>query len=165
MLEKRELGLISRPDLPIRTITEIAAGDHRFVNRQNGSGTRLTFDGLLSGAELSATATLPVMTTKSIRTPRWRRWLRAAKRMLHLARGAPPTKCIWHSVPWFDERFYIVCRRDGDSELRNAVEQFCRQLYHPHEEKMKADEFNPTVAVLKRVHNAGFWETRKKTRS
>jgi hypothetical protein len=48
--------------------------------------------------------------------------------------------------------------RDSDSALRRTVAEFCAAQNIPNREALKADEFAPSVAVLKRVHNAGFWK-------
>ncbi len=48
----RQQGLITAPDRPrpIRSLSDLAAGPLRFVNRQAGSGTRLLFDALIEEA-------------------------------------------------------------------------------------------------------------------
>ncbi len=53
-LERRQQGLISRPEQPVDSLRQIAGSSLRFVNRQQGSGTRLLLDHLLRQQQLSA---------------------------------------------------------------------------------------------------------------
>ena len=54
LLEQRQQGLISRPEKPIDSLRQMIDASLRFVNRQQGSGTRLLLDYLLSQQQVSA---------------------------------------------------------------------------------------------------------------
>ncbi len=53
LLEQRQQGLISRPEQAINSLRQVADSWLRFVNRQQGSGTRILFDYLLRRQQLS----------------------------------------------------------------------------------------------------------------
>jgi hypothetical protein len=57
-----------------------------------------------------------------------------------------------------EERFYLTINREFDSTVRQYLADFCAGLTFDDKSRMKVDEFVPTVAVIKRVHNAGFWK-------
>ena len=60
--------------------------------------------------------------------------------------------------PMVEERFYLVIKREFDSVVRQFIADYCALRSRSDATQMKADEFTPTVAVMKRVHNAGFWK-------
>ncbi|MCB1749873.1 MAG: helix-turn-helix transcriptional regulator [Gammaproteobacteria bacterium] len=157
LLEKRRLGLISRPEAPCRRLQDLVDGSRRFINRQAGSGTRLAFDGLLGAAGLAPGSITGYGDEEYSHTA-----VAALVASGHAdcAFGAegPAARMGLGFEPLVDERFYLVIRRDADSALRRLVAEYCRGRDIDGAQKMKADEFNPTVAVLKRVHRAGFWK-------
>ncbi len=161
LLEERTLGLISRPDSPVTAIESLQTGEQRFINRQPGSGTRLIFDGLLGAAgiapgsirgygdeEYTHTAVAALVASGS------------ADAGFGSAGAAAALGLAFEPV--VSERFYLVMPRDADSSLRRTVAEFCADQTLPGQNTMKADEFTPTVAVLKRVHRAGFWKPGKR---
>jgi len=157
MIEKRTLGLMSRSDKPCRTVAELTTNDLRFVNRQAGSATRLTFDGLL-GAEGLAPG--------EIKGYQDEEYTHTAVAALVVSRDADVGFGSQRAAEHFDlvfepmveERFYLVIDREFDSFVRQYVTDFCASLQIDGAARMKPDEFAPTVAVMKRVHNAGFWK-------
>jgi molybdate-binding protein len=158
LLDKRALGLMSRSDDGYDELADLTGGDVRFVNRQPGSATRLTFDGLLGEHGIAP---------GDIRGYRDEEYTHTAVAALVVSRdvdaafGAEDAArhfglCF---VPMVEERFYIVVNRACDSSVRQAAADFCAALEFDDAAKMKADERTPTVAVLKRVHRAGFWKS------
>lgn len=158
LLDIRALGLMSRQQDPIRDLAALAGGEVRFVNRQPGSATRLTFDGLLGEQGIAP---------GDIRGYRDEEYTHTAVAALVVSRDVDAAfgaeEAARHFdlcfVPMVEERFYIVVNRAADSAVRQAVAEFCAALEFEHVAKMKADERTPSVAVLKRVHRAGFWKS------
>lgn len=157
LLEKRTLGLLSRPDALVTNIAQLPGGELRFINRQPGSGTRLIFDGLLGAAAIAP---------GDIDGYAEEEYTHTAVAALVASGGADAAfgsavaaeRMNLHFEPLVDERFYLVVNRDSDSALRRTLAEFCAAQVIPGRETMKADEFAPSVAVLKRVHKAGFWK-------
>ncbi|TDJ69678.1 MAG: LysR family transcriptional regulator [Proteobacteria bacterium] len=157
LVEKRVLGLMSRDDMVCRTLDELIAHERRFVNRQVGSATRLTFDGLLGARGLAPGDIIGYPNEEYTHT---------AVAALVASRGADAAFGSQHAATQFDlvfapmveERFYLVINREFDSTVRQHLTDFCAQLNFDDAPRMKADEFVPSVAVVKRVHNAGFWK-------
>ncbi len=54
LLEQRQQGIISHPDKPIDSLQQILDQQSVFVNRQQGSGTRILLDGLLKKQHINA---------------------------------------------------------------------------------------------------------------
>lgn len=157
LLDIRALGLMSRPAHRIEELAELTGGAIRFVNRQSGSATRLTFDGLLGehgiapgeihgyrDEEYTHTAVAALVVSRDVDAA-----FGAEEAARHF------DLCF---VPMVEERFYIVVNRTCDSSIRQAVADYCAGLEFDTAIKMKSDERAPTVAVLKRVHRAGFWK-------
>ncbi len=156
MIEQRILGLMSRGEKPCNTVDELVSGDLRFVNRQAGSTTRLTFDGLLAAGDLSPGA---------IKGYQDEEYTHTAVGALVVSRDADVAFGSQSAAEHFDlnfeamveERFYIVINREFESAVRQFVTEFCTRLEFADTERMSPDEFVPTVAVMKRVHSAGSW--------
>ncbi|MFT4561325.1 MAG: molybdate transport repressor ModE-like protein [Gammaproteobacteria bacterium] len=155
LLEKRILGLMSRTDKPCRDFDTLIGKGMRFVNRQAGSATRLTFDGLLvaqglaprdvagyGNEEHTHTAVAALVVSKG------------ADAAFGEQKAAQQFNLVFE--PMVEERFYLVVSRQFDSSVRQFVGDYCRALAISGTPNMKADEYVPTVAVMKRVHNAGF---------
>ncbi len=157
LLETRTLGLISRPRRPCRTLDALARGKLRFINRQAGSGTRLVFDGLLGNAGI-APGTITGYADEEYTHTAVAALVASGNADAGFGSAAAAAQMKLHFEPMVDERFYIVMSRDGDPALRRAVAAFCDAQTIEGRENMKGDELNPTVAVLKRVHRAGFWK-------
>jgi putative molybdopterin biosynthesis protein len=158
LLEKRMLGLMSRSDNPCRDFETLIATHKRFVNRQVGSATRLTLDGLLASKGLAPRDVTGYGDEEHTHT---------AVAALVVSKDADAAfgdqKVAQHFnllfEPMVEERFYLVMSREFDSSVRQFIGNYCRGLMSSTTSKMKADEYVPTVAVMKRVHNAGFWKS------
>lgn len=157
LLEKRTLGLLSRPQKVCRELAELARGKHRFVNRQPGSGTRLAFDGLLGAAGI-APGSITGYADEEYTHTAVAALVASGAADAAFATAAVAAQFKLNFVAVVDERFYVVMRRQSDSSLRRTLAEFCQAQPIEGRETMKADEFNPSVAVLKRVHRAGFWK-------
>ncbi|MGR8921873.1 MAG: substrate-binding domain-containing protein, partial [Gammaproteobacteria bacterium] len=161
LLEERTLGLVSRHEQAVASLEQLADSGLRFINRQPGSGTRLSFDGLLGAAGIAP---------GSIRGYDSEEYTHTAVAALVASGGADAGFASAAAAAALDlafeplvrERFYLVMPRDVDSSLRRAVAEYCEQQPLPGRDTMKADELTPTVAVLKRVHRAGFWKANKR---
>ncbi len=157
LLEQRTLGLLSRPPQPVRQLAALADGQLRFVNRQPGSGTRLIFDGLLGAAGIAPGA------INGYDNEEYSHTAVAALVASNHADVAFAAADVAHGMALafealVDERFYLVMNRSADSGLRRALTTFCKDHHNVSDGILKADEYAPTVAVLKRVHRAGFWK-------
>ena len=158
LIDKRALGLMSRQDDHFHGLSDLVGGDVRFVNRQPGSATRLTFDGLLGEHGIAP---------GEIRGYRDEEYTHTAVAALVVSRDVDAAFGAEDAARHFDlcfepmveERFYIVVNRACDSSVRQAAADFCAALEFDDVARMKADERTPTVAVLKRVHKAGFWKS------
>lgn len=158
LIEKRVLGLMSRLENPCRSIEAIVDGGLRFVNRQAGSATRLTFDGML-GTQNLAPGTIDGYQDEE--------YTHTAVAALVVSRDADVAFGSESAAKHFslnfeamvEERFYLVINRNFDKSVRQYLAQFCGALSFAEAQSMKADELNPSVAVLKRVHRAGFWKS------
>ena len=112
LLEKRTLGLMSRPDQPVPTLDTLAGGKFRFVNRQPGSATRLTFDGLLGAAGIAP---------GDVRGYGDEEYTHTAVAALVVSRDADvafgASDAANHFAlafePMVEERFYLVVRKDS----------------------------------------------------
>ena len=159
LIEERTLGLLSRRDLPYETLTQVAGEKVRFVNRQAGSGTRLTFDGLLRSNSINSA---------DISGYEIEEYTHTAVAALVASAGADSAfgtrqaaeQFDLHFVPLIEERFYVALRKSADSRLKRLIDDYCSTLAFAHRDQMKDDETAPTVAALKRIHNAGFWKGR-----
>lgn len=157
LLEERVLGLISRPAQPVRAIAQLAAGGTRFINRQPGSGTRLIFDGLLGEAGIAPGA-VPGYGDEEFTHTAVAALVASGGADAGFGSAAAAAALDLAFEPLVPERFYLVMPRSADSGLRRAVSEFCAAQELPNRARMKDDEITPTVAVLKRVHRAGFWK-------
>jgi len=158
LIEKRILGLMSRTDKPCRSIESLVKGDLRFINRQAGAATRLIFDGLLGAGGFAPGEIKGYQDVEYTHT---------AVAALIVSRDADAGFGSQSAArhfglefePMVEERFYLVINRDFDPTVRQFLADFCAGLSFPDAENMKPDELAPSVAVIKRVHRAGFWKT------
>ena len=127
-LAKREQGLMLRSDLEgkIKSITDIARSNARFINRQRGSGTRTLFDRLLKDAHLRAT---------DIRGYQDEEFTHLAVAATIAGGGADAAFGIHAAaaqfglpfVPLEHETYYLACREDRpDSEHISRLVTFLR---------------------------------------
>ena len=151
LLEKRQLGLLSRADDPCSALGTLIDRQLRFVNRQAGSATRLTFDALISSEghdpsaingygeeEYTHTAVAALVVSKD------------ADVAFAQERKASHFNLAFE--PMVEERFYLVVSRDVARSIRQTVCQFCEKATIGRRESMRAEEFKPTVMVLKQIH-------------
>jgi putative molybdopterin biosynthesis protein len=156
LLEKRVLGLMSRHDKPCNELETLVSGTHRYLNRQAGSTTRLTFDALLGARGLRAEAIKGYADEEYTHTAVGALIVSGdADVAFGEKRAAQHFSLLFK--PMVEERFYLVIGREFDSSVRQFVTEYCDQL-HTGDVSLKPDEVAPTVAVMKRVHNAGFWK-------
>jgi len=158
LLEIRSLGLMSRSDNQVCDIAALPGGNVRFINRQPGSGTRLIFDGMLGNAGI-APGTITGYADEEFTHTAVAALVASGGADAGFGSAIAAEQFKLHFEPLVDERFYLVMSHDVDPGLRRAVDEYCRMRPWPEAGAMKADEFTPTVAVLKRVHRAGFWKS------
>jgi putative molybdopterin biosynthesis protein len=153
LIEQRILGLMSRIDKPCHSIEELVSSDLRFVNRQAGATTRLTFDGLLGARGLAPGEISGYHDEEYTHTAVG---ALVVSRDVDVAFGSQSAAAHFdlNFEPMVEERFYIVINREFDSAVRDFVSDFCTQLEFDDRKRIAADEFGPTLAVIKRVHNA-----------
>ncbi len=152
MIEQRSLGLMSRSDRSCFTIEELSSSDFRFVNRQVGSATRLTFDALLTARGLASEEISGYHDEEYTHTAVG---ALVASRDVDVAFGAKSvaTHFDLNFEPMVEERFYIVMNREFDNPVRQFVHDFCSRLNFDARDRIAADEFAPSVAIMKRVHS------------
>src|SRR5690606_5723253 len=124
LLEKRVLGLLSRPDLPCRELAALADGRLRFVNRQAGSGTRLVFDALLAEAGLEAAAVRGYADEEYTHTA-VAALVAAGHADVAFGTEHAATALALHFAPLVDERCYAVMSRRADAALKRMLADFC----------------------------------------
>lgn len=161
LLEQRTLGLVSRATAPVASLAVLAAGKHRFINRQTGSGTRLILDGLL-GEQGIAPGDIRGYADEEYTHTAIAALVASDGADAGLASAAAAKQMDLHFVPVVEERFYVALARHSDSQLLLNLQQFCAEQVLPDRAHMKADELVPSVAVLKRVHRAGFWKEQRR---
>ena len=156
LIEQRILGLMSRNEKPCSAFEELISGDLQFVNRQAGSATRLIFDGLLGAGAF------PPVEIKGYHDEEYTHTAvgaLVASRNADVAFGSQSAAEHFdlHFKAMVEERFYIVINREFDNAVRQFVTEFCARLEFADVERMSQDEFVPTVAVMKHVHDVGPW--------
>ncbi len=162
LLETRTLGLMSRSTQSCSSLQTLATGDFLFVNRQAGAATRMMFDALLVAADLKPQHIDGYHTEEHTHTAVAAVVASGGADVGFGSRSAAIATDL-HFEPLVHERFYVAISRQADSSLRRAVQKYCASLMFPEELDMKADEYSPTVAALKRIHRAGFWKNTSKT--
>lgn len=158
LLERRVLGLMSRPDLPVQSLDALPDSGLRLINRQPGSGTRLVLDGLLGakgiapGAiegyrreEHTHTAVAAIVASG------------AADAGLGIAGAAAQFGLSF--TPLVQERFYVCLRRGAHRSLVRQVAAFAERTLAQGPpaapgERAPIGEMQPSVASLRRLHNA-----------
>lgn len=153
LVEHRVIGLVSRPDRPLESLEALAAGDVRFVNRQEGAGTRMMFDrlcgeagidvGAISGygdEEYSHSAVAALVASGSADAG--------------FASEAAAKRLDLHFVPFVEERFYLVVRGEADARLLRGVAAFAEALRFPARARIDVGERTPDLAMLQRIHGA-----------
>jgi molybdate transport repressor ModE-like protein len=158
LIEKRVLGLMSRSDKHCPALQSLVNHHVRFINRQAGSATRLTFDGLLAASGIAPAEIAGYQDVEYTHT---------AVAALVVSRDADAAFGSQSAArhfglsfePMVEERFYLAINREFDPAVRQYLVDFCAGLEFTDADSMKPDELKPSVAVLKRVHRAGFWKT------
>jgi molybdate transport repressor ModE-like protein len=143
LIEKRRLGLMSRPERPCRNIEQLCSERMRFINRQAGSGTRLVLDALLASIDEEHTHTAVAALIAS----------GAADVGFGTEAAAREFKLTFE--PLAAEHFYLAFRKDAHAELRARIDEFCRPP-----ESTNGKDGSPTagqdgqwtVRALRRLH-------------
>ena len=157
LLSQHVMGLLSRQDRPLTEITNLLASDVNFVNRQQGSATRLMLDALLA-AETINNADINGYAREEYTDTAVAALIASGHADAGLANEDTAHEFGLHFVPLAPMRFYIAMSKEADSGLRRAVTDFCAAQQGLTSANMKHDEFTPTIAALKRIHRAGFWK-------
>lgn len=150
-MENRVLGLLSRTDEQCHTLDALIARQLRFINRQAGSATRLTFDGLISSQGHDTSAINGYGDEEYTHTAVA---ARVVSKDADVAFGQKRTAVHFNLAfePMVEERFYFVVSKDTDGSVRKTVSRFCETVTSGAKKSMDAEEIRPTVAVLKRIH-------------
>lgn len=164
LLERRTLGLLSRRDKPIASLDALKGGAVRFINRQPGSGTRLILDGLLGDAGI-APGEIAGYAHEEYTHTAVAAMIASGSADAGLATREAAYSMELEFVPLCNERFYLVLPRAADSSLRRRVESFCAERCPRTDDSLRADEYAPTIAALKRIHGAGFWKQPQRPRA
>ena len=158
LLDQRQLGLMSRQERPVADLSELANGDLRLINRQPGSGTRLSFDALLAKQQISPTHIQGYSDEEFTHTA-VAALVSSGSADAAFGSVAIAQKMNLHTVALLSERVYLVVRRQFDSALRQSLATFCANQAFEGLAHMRPDELAPSVAALKRIHKAGFWKS------
>jgi len=151
LLEHRVIGLVSRPDRPVHTLAELADGTVRFINRQEGSGTRMMFDGLLAEAGI-APAGITGYRDEEYSHNAVAALIASGNADAGFASESAAGRMQLKFEPFVSERFYLVVGRDADARLKRGIGQFCAAQTFPDAAGIVASDRTPDVAALKRIH-------------
>lgn len=151
LLEKRVLGFLSRSEKSCRSLSELIERQLRFVNRQAGSATRLTFDGLISSKGHQAA---------NINGYGDEEYTHSAVAALVASKDADVAFGQERTAAHFDlefeamveERFYFVLPRSTADPIRQAVADFCEKVVREGTQSITVGELRPTVVALRRIH-------------
>ncbi|NNM00527.1 MAG: substrate-binding domain-containing protein, partial [Gammaproteobacteria bacterium] len=157
LMEQRTLGLVSRPDRPVTSVSELAGQGVRFINRQPGAGTRLVFDELLADAGIAGADVLGYEEEEYSHNA-VAALVASGSADAGFACEAAAARMRLKFTPFLDERFYLVASRGADSRLRRTIGEFCVAQSFTDQGGPQPEEMQPTLPVLKRVHRAGFWK-------
>ena len=158
LLEQRTLGLLSRSDAIVRSLSDLVRSKRQFINRQAGSGTRLAFDGLLAEHDLNPEDVVGYDTEEYTHSA-VAAVVASGSADAGFATEQAALQLGLHFERLVDERFYLALASDADSVVRRTLADFCANQSFPDQNRMKSDEFTPTIASLKRIHRAGFWKS------
>ena len=126
-LEKRTLGLMSRPDKVCRDLGALVAGRQIFVNRQSGSGTRLVFDGLIGMAGIAPGDVLGYGNEEHTHTA-VAALVACAGADAGFGTEAAAASMRLHFEPVVDEHVYLAIRRDISSAAARLIDGFCEAV-------------------------------------
>lgn len=147
-LERRRLGLMSRPDAPCDDLDTLVRARRRFVNRQAGSATRLAFDGLLGLAGIAPGDVVGYASEEHTHTA-VAAVVAAGGADVGFGTAAAAEAMALRFVALVDEVFYLVSRRDLDASLAAQLDAFCAGC-GPHGTPSDPDPF--TLSAIRRLH-------------
>ncbi len=150
VLERRTLGLMSRPETACRDLQGLVERQYTFVNRQPGSGTRLALDGLLGIADIAPGDVRGYANEEHTHT---------AVAAMVACDGADvgfgtATAAVamhLHFQPLVDEHVYMAVRRDLSEEIGACIGDFCADVGAAN---ALFGSPRPTLAAIRRLHGA-----------
>lgn len=152
LLELRSLGLMSRPDQPLVELEQLTRAGVRFINRQPGSGTRLVFDGLL-GARGIAPGTIVGYRNEEYTHSAVAAMVASDSVDAGFGTATAAARFGLAFKPFVQERFYLCLRRGAARELGDAVEAYVAATLAGGQRPPAASEIQPSVGLLRRLHN------------
>ncbi|MCC6706541.1 MAG: helix-turn-helix transcriptional regulator [Gammaproteobacteria bacterium] len=152
LLELRALGLMSRPERPLSELDELIGDDVRFINRQPGSGTRLVFDGLL-GTRGIAPGTIAGYRNEEYTHSAVAAMVASGSADAGFGTATAAARFRLAFKPFVQERFYLCVRRSAARELSEAVAAYVQATLASGERAPAASEIQPSVGLLRRLHN------------
>lgn len=133
-LEDRALGLISNPNMPVNKLvdlTDAATGQtntehakrYRFINRQQGSATRLVFDNLLATQNLRSSSISGYEDEEHTHTA-VAALVASGDRDVGFGEASAAEKFSLAFSPIVSERFYIALKRELQPAVQDEVSAF-----------------------------------------
>ena len=153
LLEHRVIGLVSRPDRPVESLEALGTGAVRFVNRQEGAGTRMMFDRLCGDAGIDVGA-ITGYGDEEYSHSAVAALVASGSADAGFASEAAAQRLDLRFVPFVEERFYLVVRGEADARVLRGVAEFAEGLRFPARARVDVGERTPDVAMLKRIHGA-----------
>lgn len=126
-LEKRTLGLMSRPDKVCRDLGALVKRRQIFVNRQSGSGTRLVFDGLIGVAGIAPGDVVGYGNEEHTHTA-VAALVACAGADAGFGTEAAAVSMQLHFEPVVEEHVYLAIRRDISSAAASLIDGFCETV-------------------------------------
>ena len=148
LLERRTLGLMSRPRVACRDLRALVDREYVFVNRQPGSGTRLAFDGLIGIAGIAPGDVRGYASEEHTHTAVA---ALVACDGVDVGFGTDAAAAVMnlHFEPLVDEHVYLAVRRDIAVDVGACVGAFCETAEFTNTTLATP---RPSLAAVRRLH-------------
>ena len=141
LLEQRVIGMVSCREKPITSFAQAIAGKAQFINRQEGSGTRMIVDAVLRSDKISAVE-ISGFDQEEYSHDAVCALIASGRAAFGVASAAAAARLELHFEAIVDEHFYLVIRRDSDARLREAMDRYC-----------DAQDFSANAALEERIRH------------
>ena len=148
LLERRTLGLMSRPSVACRDLQALVDREYVFVNRQPGSGTRLAFDGLIGIAGIAPGDVRGYASEEHTHTA-VAALVACDGADVGFGTDAAAAAMELNFEPLLDEHVYLAVRRDIAVDVGACVSAFCTTANATH---TALGSPRPSLAAVRRLH-------------
>lgn len=149
-MEKRTLGLMSRPGVGCCDLQALVDRQYVFVNRQPGSGTRLAFDGLIGIAGIAPGDVRGYASEEHTHTA-VAALVACDGADVGFGTSAAAAALKLHFEPLVDEHVYLAVRRDIAVNVGDCISAFCAEAGAV---DATLDSPRPSLAALRHLHGA-----------